>query len=78
MWPLSITINEIINRAPSCYLINKEMELFATVLNESSPIFTYIYPIIYMRGSITWLLDKVPKSRPFVSNALNVSYFRYE
>ncbi|KAI9310644.1 kinase-like domain-containing protein [Dichotomocladium elegans] len=70
MWSLGITIIEMMDRVPPHYLIKDEMELFATILSEPSPTFTYSYPTMYMRGLVAWLLEEIPQSRPSAKDVL--------
>ncbi|CDS11995.1 hypothetical protein LRAMOSA04191 [Lichtheimia ramosa] len=70
MWSLGITIIEMMDRVPPNYLIKDEIELFATILSEPSPTFTYSYPTMYMRGLVAWLLDEVPQTRPSAKEVL--------
>lgn len=70
MWSLGITIIEMMDRVPPNYLIKDEIELFATILSEPSPTFTYSYPTMYMRGLVAWLLDEAPQTRPSAKEVL--------
>ncbi|KAL1933214.1 hypothetical protein VTP01DRAFT_7304 [Rhizomucor pusillus] len=70
MWSLGITVIEMMDRVPPHYLIKDEMELFATILDEPSPTFTYSYPTMYMRGLVAWLLDENPNTRPSAQEVL--------
>ncbi|KAG0743056.1 hypothetical protein G6F57_007307 [Rhizopus arrhizus] len=70
MWSLGITIIEMMDRVPPHYLIRDEMELFKTILIESSPTFTYSFPSMYMRGLVAWLLDEQPSTRPSAVDVL--------
>ena len=72
MWSLGITIIEMMDRVPPHYLIRDEMELFKTILIESSPTFTYSFPSMYMRGLVAWLLDEQPSTRPSAVDVLQV------
>ncbi|CDH59527.1 hypothetical protein RO3G_01252 [Lichtheimia corymbifera JMRC:FSU:9682] len=47
-----------------------EIELFASILSEPSPTFTYSYPTMYMRGLVAWLLDEAPQTRPTAKEVL--------
>lgn len=72
MWSLGITIIEMMDRVPPHYLIRDEVELFKTILIESSPTFTYSFPSMYMRGLVAWLLDEQPSTRPSAVDVLQV------
>ncbi|SAL97593.1 hypothetical protein [Absidia glauca] len=64
MWSLGITVVEMMDRVPPHYLIKDEIELFAAILSDPSPTFTYSYPTMYMRGLVAWLLDENARTRP--------------
>ncbi|KAI8084636.1 kinase-like domain-containing protein [Halteromyces radiatus] len=64
LWSLGITVIEMMDRVPPHYLLKNEKDLFAAILNEPSPTFSYSYPTMYMRGLVAWLLDENSKSRP--------------
>ncbi|CAO3600561.1 unnamed protein product [Absidia cylindrospora] len=64
MWSLGITVVEMMDRVPPHYLIKDEIELFAAILSDPSPTFTYSYPTMYMRGLVAWLLDENSRTRP--------------
>ncbi|KAI8371771.1 kinase-like domain-containing protein [Radiomyces spectabilis] len=70
MWSLGVTIIEMMDRVPPHYLIKNEIELFAAILSEPSPTFTYSYPTMYMRGLVAWLLDENPRTRPSAKDVL--------
>ncbi|KAI9030686.1 kinase-like domain-containing protein [Phycomyces nitens] len=70
MWSLGVTIIEMMDRVPPHYLIKDEVELFATILSDPSPTFTYSYPTMYMRGLVAWLLDEEPRTRPGAKDVL--------
>ncbi|KAI7863373.1 kinase-like domain-containing protein [Spinellus fusiger] len=70
MWSLGITVIEMMDRVPPHYLLKDEVELFATILSEPSPTFTYSYPTMYMRGLVAWLLDENPRTRPIAKDVL--------
>ncbi|KAI8984117.1 kinase-like domain-containing protein [Mycotypha africana] len=70
MWSLGITIIEMMDRVPPHYLIKDENELFATILSEPSPSFTYSNPTMYMKGLVAWLLDESPATRPNAADVL--------
>lgn len=70
MWSLGITVIEMMDRVPPHYMIKDEIELFATILSEPSPTFTYSYPTMYMRGLVAWLLDENPATRPNAKDVL--------
>ncbi|KAG0164478.1 signal transducing kinase of the PAK [Apophysomyces sp. BC1034] len=70
MWSLGITIIEMMDRVPPHYLLKDEIELFAAILSEQSPTFSYSYPTMYMRGLIAWLLDENPRTRPNAKDVL--------
>ncbi|KAG0172490.1 signal transducing kinase of the PAK [Apophysomyces sp. BC1034] len=70
MWSLGITVIEMMDRVPPHYLIKDEIELFAAILSEPSPTFTYSYPSMYMRGLVAWLLDENPRKRPNAKGVL--------
>ncbi|ORY94245.1 kinase-like domain-containing protein, partial [Syncephalastrum racemosum] len=71
MWSLGITIIEMMDRVPPHYLMKDEIELFAAILTEPSPTFTYSYPTMYMRGLVAWLLDEHPATRPSAKEVLH-------
>ena len=71
MWSLGITVIEMMDRVPPHYLLKDEIELFAAILSEPSPTFTYSYPTMYMRGLVAWLLDEIPETRPSAKEVLS-------
>ncbi|KAL0091071.1 kinase-like domain-containing protein [Phycomyces blakesleeanus] len=70
MWSLGITVIEMMDRVPPHYMLRDESELFAAILNDTSPTFTYSYPTMYMRGLVAWLLDENPQTRPAARDVL--------
>jgi serine/threonine protein kinase len=72
MWSMGITLIEMMDRVPPHYLIKDEGELFAAILSEPSPTFTYSCPTMYMRGLVAWLLDETPHTRPSAKDVLQV------
>ncbi|KAI8060463.1 kinase-like domain-containing protein [Gongronella butleri] len=71
MWSLGITVVEMMDRVPPHYLIRDEAELFAAILSEPSPTFTYSHPSMYMRGLVAWLLDENADTRPVAKDVLH-------
>ncbi|KAI9023086.1 kinase-like domain-containing protein [Phycomyces nitens] len=70
MWSLGVTVIEMMDRVPPHYMLRDEGELFAAILNDPSPTFTYSYPTMYMRGLVAWLLDENPQTRPSARDVL--------
>jgi serine/threonine protein kinase len=73
MWSLGVTIIEMMDRVPPHYMIKDEIELFAAILSDPSPTFTYSYPTMYMRGLVAWLLDENARIRPNAKDVYHVS-----
>ncbi|KAI8876611.1 kinase-like protein [Backusella circina FSU 941] len=70
MWSMGVTLIEMMDRVPPHYLIKDEGELFAAILSEPSPTFTYSCPTMYMRGLVAWLLDETSHTRPSAKDVL--------
>jgi serine/threonine protein kinase len=75
MWSLGVTIIEMMDRVPPHYMIKDEIELFAAILSDPSPTFTYSYPTMYMRGLVAWLLDENARIRPNAKDVYHVSQY---
>ncbi|KAI8073131.1 kinase-like domain-containing protein [Gongronella butleri] len=70
LWSLGITTIEMMDRVPPHYQVKNERQLFACILNEASPTFSFGYPTVYMRGLVAWLLDENPTTRPSAKDVI--------